>query len=95
MASILKSSDLPRSEPLRVLLLLEQEELGRRTAGDSSKGQSQISTTFVAHKLAVDDRRMERTLSTASPPAELMEPSPGAVEVPEAAQTSRRCARPA
>ena len=92
MASILKSLRLA-ADPnrLRVLLLLEQEELSVAELQEIlSKGQSQISTHLSQLKQAglVDDRRMGKNAFyrlTAS--AELMELfRQAAVEVPEAAQ---------
>src|SRR3954447_9473305 len=92
MASILKSLRLA-GDPnrLRVLLLLEQEELSVAELQEIlSKGQSQISTHLAQLKQAglVDDRRMGKNAFyrlTASP--ELMELfRQAAVEVPEAAQ---------
>jgi ArsR family transcriptional regulator len=92
MASILKSLRLA-ADPnrLRVLLLLEQEELSVAELQEIlSKGQSQISTHLSQLKQAglVDDRRMGKNSFyrlTASP--ELMELfRQAAVEIPEAAQ---------
>ena len=92
MASILKSLRLA-ADPnrLRVLLLLEQEELSVAELQEIlSKGQSQISTHLSQLKQAglVDDRRMGKNAFyrlTAS--AELMELfRQAAVEIPEAAQ---------
>src|SRR5437660_2058589 len=92
MASILKSLRLA-ADPnrLRVLLLLEQEELSVAELQEIlSKGQSQISTHLSQLKQAglVEDRRMGKNSFyrlTASP--ELMELfRQAAVEIPEAAQ---------
>src|ERR1039458_879615 len=92
MASILKSLRLA-SDPnrLRVLLLLEQEELSVAELQEIlSKGQSQISTHLAQLKQAglADDRRMGKNAFyrlTASP--ELMELfRQAAVEIPEAPQ---------
>jgi ubiquinone/menaquinone biosynthesis C-methylase UbiE/biotin operon repressor len=91
MASILKSLRLA-SDPnrLRVLLLLEQEELSVAELQEIlAKGQSQISTHLAQLKQAglVEDRRMGKNAFyrlTASP--ELMELfRQAAVEIPEAA----------
>jgi ubiquinone/menaquinone biosynthesis C-methylase UbiE/biotin operon repressor len=92
MASILTSLRLA-ADPnrLRVLLLLEQEELSVAELQEVlSKGQSQISTHLSQLKQAglVDDRRMGKNAFyrlTASP--ELMELfHQAAVEIPEAAE---------
>jgi ArsR family transcriptional regulator len=92
MASILKSLRLA-ADPnrLRVLLLLEQEELSVAELQEVlAKGQSQISTHLSQLKQAglVDDRRMGKNAFyrlTASP--ELMELfHQAAVEIPEAAE---------
>src|SRR5437660_10690447 len=92
MASILKSLRLA-ADPnrLRVLLLLEQEELSVAELQEIlSKGQSQISTHLSQLKQAglVEDRRMGKNSFyrlTASP--ELMELfRQAAVEIPDAAQ---------
>ena len=92
MASILKSLRLA-ADPnrLRVLLLLEQEELSVAELQEVlSKGQSQISTHLSQLKQAglVDDRRMGKNAFyrlTASP--ELMELfHQAAAEIPEAAE---------
>src|ERR1039457_2809732 len=92
MASILKSLRLA-ADPnrLRVLLLLEQEELSVAELQEIlSKGQSQISTHLSQLKQAglVDDRRMGKNAFyrlTAS--IELMELfRQAAVEIPETAE---------
>src|SRR6185437_14885034 len=92
MASILKSLRLA-ADPnrLRVLLLLEQEELSVAELQDIlSKGQSQISTHLAQLKQAglVDDRRTgKNAFYRMTAPAGLMELlRQGAAEVPEAAQ---------
>src|SRR5947199_10514245 len=78
MASILKSLRLA-ADPnrLRILLLLEQEELSVAELQDIlSKGQSQISTNLAQLKQAglVDDRRVgENSFYRLIAPAELME----------------------
>src|SRR6476661_9039355 len=90
MASILKSLRLA-SDPnrLRVLLLLEQEELSVAELQEVlSKGQSQISTHLAQLKQAglVEDRRMgKNSFYRLTAPPELMELlRQGAAEVPEA-----------
>ena len=96
MASILKSLRLA-ADPnrLRILLLLEQEELSVAELQEIlSKGQSQISTHLSQLKQAglVDDRRMGKNsfLSPRPRPPELMELlRQAAVEIPEAAQDQR------
>src|SRR6516164_11114929 len=92
MASILKSLRLA-ADPnrLRVLLLLEQEELSVAELQEIlSKGQSQISTHLSQLKQAgrVEDRRMgKNSFYRLTAPAELMELfRQAAVEIPEAAQ---------
>jgi ubiquinone/menaquinone biosynthesis C-methylase UbiE/biotin operon repressor len=89
MASILKSLRLA-ADPnrLRVLLLLEKEELSVAELQDVlSKGQSQISTHLAQLKQAglVDDRRMgKNSFYRLTAPAELMEVlRQAAGEVPE------------
>src|SRR3954468_16001040 len=89
MASILKSLRLA-ADPnrLRVLLLLEKEELSVAELQDiPSKGQSQISTHLAQLKQAalVDDRRMgKNSFYRLTAPAELMEVlRQAASEVPE------------
>lgn len=92
MASILKSLRLA-ADPnrLRVLLLLEQEELSVAELQDIlSKGQSQISTHLAQLKQAglVDDRRMgKNAFYRLKAPAELMQLlHQAAQEIPEAEQ---------
>lgn len=92
MASILKSLRLA-GDPnrLRLLLLLEQEELSVAELQEIlSKGQSQISTHLAQLKQAglVDDRRMgKNAFYRLTAPGELMELlRQAAGEVPEAAQ---------
>jgi ubiquinone/menaquinone biosynthesis C-methylase UbiE/biotin operon repressor len=92
MASILKSLRLA-ADPnrLRLLLLLEQEELSVAELQEIlSKGQSQISTHLAQLKQAglVDDRRTgKNAFYRLTAPAELMELlRQGASEVPEAVQ---------
>ena len=92
MASILKSLRLA-ADPnrLRVLLLLEQEELSVAELQEIlSKGQSQISTHLSQLKQAglVEDRRMgKNSFYRLTAPPELMELfRQAAVEIPEAAQ---------
>src|SRR5262249_5763253 len=92
MASILKSLRLA-ADPnrLRVLLLLEQEELSVAELQDIlSKGQSQISTHLAQLKQAglVDDRRMgKNSFYRLKAPTELMGLLHQATsEVPEAEQ---------
>src|SRR6478672_5050720 len=89
MASILKSLRLA-ADPnrLRVLLLLEKEELSVAALQEVlSKGQSQISTHLAQLKQAglVDDRRMgKNSLYRLTAPSELMEVLRQATsEVPE------------
>jgi ubiquinone/menaquinone biosynthesis C-methylase UbiE len=95
MASILKSLRLA-SDPnrLRLLLLLEQEELSVAELQEIlAKGQSQISTHLAQLKQAglVDDRRMgKNAFYRLKAPAELMELLRQAVsEVPEVDQDRR------
>ncbi|MGA3239910.1 MAG: metalloregulator ArsR/SmtB family transcription factor [Bryobacteraceae bacterium] len=92
MASILKSLRLA-ADPnrLRLLLLLEQEELSVAELQEIlSKGQSQISTHLAQLKQAglVDDRRTgKNAFYRLKAPAELMELlRKGAAEVPEAVE---------
>src|ERR1700730_14947836 len=92
MSSILKSLRLA-ADPnrLRVLLLLEQEELSVAELQEIvSKGQSQISTHLAQLKQAglVDDRRTgKNAFYRLTAPAELRELLRKAVsEVPEAVQ---------
>src|SRR5260370_1406344 len=92
MASILKSLRLA-ADPnrLRLLLLLEQEELSVAELQEIlSKGQSQISTHLSQLKQAglVDDRRMgKNSFYRLTASTELMELfRQAAVEIPEAAQ---------
>jgi ArsR family transcriptional regulator len=92
MASILKSLRLA-ADPnrLRLLLLLEQEELSVAELQEIlAKGQSQISTHLAQLKQAglVDDRRTgKHAFYRLTAPAELMELlRQGAAEVPEAEQ---------
>src|SRR5437764_12529923 len=83
MASMVKASILKcmrlAADPnrLRILLLLEQEELSVAELQDIlSKGQSQISTNLAQLKQAglVDDRRMgKNSFYRLTAPAELME----------------------
>src|SRR6478672_6574420 len=94
MASILKSLRLA-ADPnrLRVLLLLEQEELSVAELQEVlSKGQSQISTHLAQLKQAglVDDRRMgKNSFYRLTAPAELMEVlRQAAGEVPEVDEDS-------
>src|SRR3954451_14449657 len=90
MASMLKSLRLAAGpNRLRILLLLEQEELSVAELQDIlSKGQSQISTNLAQLKQAglVDDRRMgKNSFYRLTAPAELMQVlRQPAVEVPEA-----------
>src|SRR3954453_15811056 len=89
MASILKSLRLAADpQRLRVLLLLEQEELSVAELQEVlSKGQSQISTHLAQLKQAglVDDRRSgKNSFSRLTAPGELMEVlRQAAAEVPE------------
>src|SRR5258706_11436957 len=92
MASILKSLRLA-ADPnrLRMLLLLEQEELTVAELQEIlAKGQSQISTHLAQLKQAglVEDRRMgKNSFYRLRAPAELMDLlRPAAIEIPEAAQ---------
>src|SRR5215470_751116 len=94
MASILKSLRLAAdANRLRMLLLLEQEELSVAELQEIlGKGQSQISTHLAQLKQAglVDDRRTGKNafyrLSTPSAVMELLRLA--ASEVPESAQDS-------
>jgi len=92
MASILKSLRLA-ADPnrLRLLLLLEQEELSVAEMQEVlAKGQSQISTNLAQLKQAglVDDRRTgKNAFYRLTAPAELMELlRKAAAEIPEAAE---------